>query len=83
MEKEELLSNATNEHDRELMRRELDKFEKTHNKVRALSMSAALFVVLGIVGVSFGEDYSILFFIPAFPLMYVAMYYNSKSAGLY
>ena len=80
--KKELLANATNQHDRELMRKHLDKFEKTHNKATALVMGAAIFTAVGIIGLSFGENRSILFFIPVFPLMFFAMYYNLKSVVL-
>ncbi len=83
MKKEELLANATNDHDRELMRRDLDKFHRTHDKATLSMTAAVLFTVLGIIGLSLGEDRSILFFIPVFPLIFVAMYYNLKSTGLF
>jgi len=81
--KEQILIECTNEHDRKLIQRELDKFENIQKNSHALMMGASLFTVLGIIGLSFGEDYSILCFIPVFPLMLVAMYYNFKSSGLF
>ena len=80
--KEELLSNCTNKHDKKLMEKELDKFEKIQKKAHLLMWITTFFIIIGVVGLQF-NDYFILSFIPVFPLMLGAMYYNFKSSGLF
>ncbi len=79
--KKELIVNCTNEHDRKLVIKELEKHEKIINKSYTLMMIATFFTVIGFVGLPF-NDYFILSFIPVFPLMFIVMFYNLKASGL-
>lgn len=80
--KEEIIANATNDHDRELMRKSLDEFDKIHNQSTTLMWIASFFTVVGMLGMGF-NPYFVLSFIPVFPLIAIVMFRNLKSVGLY
>ena len=71
--KEEIISNATNEHDKELMRKDLDRFEKSRSKSDILMMWAVFFTIVGIVGLFFNEWF-ILSFLPVLLLVYFSLF---------
>jgi len=52
--KEELLSNATNEHDRELMRKELDKFDKKLNKIEIIIFTFLFLSIIFLISIELG-----------------------------
>ena len=79
--KEEIISNCTNEHDRKLVIKHLEEYEGRLDKSYILMWIATFFTVIGFVGLQF-NDYFILSFIPVFPLMFIAMFYNLKGSGL-
>ena len=79
--KEEIINECDNEHDKELLIKEFSRWEIIHGKAEKLMWIATLFIVIGILGLFF-NDYFILSFIPVFPLMFIAMFYNLKGSGL-
>lgn len=80
--KEQILRDCTNGHDRKLLIKEFDKWEKTHNKARILMLIATFFTLIGIAGLCSGNNYFVFSFIPVYPLMFIAMIYNLKGSGL-
>lgn len=78
----EIIENATNDHDRKLMIKELDKFDRIYNKSITLMWIATFFTIVGIFGIQFNE-YFILSFIPVFPLMLIVQLNMLKSSGLF
>lgn len=62
--KEEILTNATNEHDRKLMERHLDKFEKVESRSQILIGVGVVLGIIGFLGISYINDYFIIALIP-------------------
>ena len=79
---EEIIGNCTNEHDRKLMIKELDRWEKIHSKSTLLTQIAFFFITVGAGGIFLISDYFILSFIPVFPLMFWAQINLLKGSGL-
>ena len=81
--KEQILKDCTNEHDRKLLIKGFDRWEKIHNKSRLLLGITLFFLVVGIFGVIVLENNYFLFsFIPIFPLLIWAQYKILKGSGL-
>ena len=80
--KEELLANATNEHDRELMREELYKFEKVQSKSYTLIGIAIFLGFVGIFGMNFINDYFIISLLPIPFLLIFAQLNMIKGIGV-
>ena len=81
--KEQILRDCTNEHDRKLLVKEFNRWEKIHNKSRLLLGIALFFLIVGIFGVIVLEnDYFLLSFFPVFPLLVWAQLNMLKGAGL-
>ncbi len=48
--KEEIIANATNDHDRELMRKELDRFDKIYNIIKYPTwIASSIFIIIGVL----------------------------------
>ena len=79
----QLIENCEDEHDRELMRKSLEKFDKSYGICVTLMWIATAFAAVGIFGLNIlKNDYFILAFIPVFPLMFIVMVYNLKNVGI-
>ncbi|KKK59744.1 hypothetical protein LCGC14_3031360 [marine sediment metagenome] len=63
--KEEVLLKATNEHDRELMRKSLDKFDKVYKVSQIMLSIAVVLGVIGIGGIYFINAYFIIALLPS------------------
>ena len=78
--KEKLLANATNKHDRELMRKDLEKFEKKE-RITNISLGIAIILVfIGGFGIILISDYFVITFLPVLILVIFA---QLNLAGLF
>lgn len=80
--KEELLANATNEHDRELMRKHLDRFEKVQRKTNIIIGIVSFLGFVGIFGMIFINDYFIISLLPIPFLLIFAQLNMMKGIGV-
>lgn len=81
--KEEVLSNATNEHDRKLMEKELDRFEKVERVSHILIGVAIVLGIIGISGIYYINDYFIISLLPIPFLLIFAQLNMVRGAGLF
>jgi len=80
--KEQILRDCSNEHDRKLLIKGFNRWEKTHNKARILMLIATFFTLVGIAGLCLGNNYFLFSFIPVFPLLIWAQINVLNSVGL-
>ncbi len=78
----EILDKATNQHDKELMRKHFEEYDKRMKPIYTLMWIATIFTVIGCFGIQFNE-YFILALIPVPFLIVPAMLLNLKGVGLY
>ena len=81
--KEEVLLNVTNKHDRELMRKDLDKFEKVESRTQLAIGFAVVLGVIGIGGMYYINDYFIITLLPVPFLLIFAQLNMLKGSGLF
>ena len=80
--KQEALANATNSHDSELMRKDLDKSEKKL-RISEVSLGIAIpLIFIGGFGIILISDYFVIAFIPVLILIVFAQLNMFKENGL-